>query len=375
MNLPNWNRDSSFFAEFTGRDRELAALARELAALGPRTVSITGAYGIGKTMLAKIFASRHTGAFPGGTHHVHATRFESWVDAISACTSASAPNLLILDDLDALQPEQEPFDLAKFRRLNPTSMLICIARRPVWIGVPDLEIKLGGLSDTDIRTILSRWGHSTDEMSGITELVDRLGRSPLLATSLIDLMSTQWRSPRELLSYLSSFSYAGLVGPEGSPLASGTRQERQIVADVSIVSDDLLRQVYEKPQVLYEITPRRFEEFVAEMLDRLGYQVTLTPPSCDGGKDIYAAKKDDLGSFLYVVECKKYAPDNPVGVGLIRQLNGVVQAERATAGILATTSYFTRGAKELQSRISHQISLKDYVGIREWLKRIFESRV
>ncbi|MBU1723414.1 MAG: restriction endonuclease, partial [Gammaproteobacteria bacterium] len=98
-----------------------------------------------------------------------------------------------------------------------------------------------------------------------------------------------------------------------------------------------------------------------------------TPASKDGGKDIYAARKDHLGSFLYVVECKKYAPDNPVGVGLIRQLNGVVQAERATAGILATTSFFTKGAKEFQARLSHQIGLKDYVGIQEWLDTIFRQ--
>jgi HJR/Mrr/RecB family endonuclease len=103
-------------------------------------------------------------------------------------------------------------------------------------------------------------------------------------------------------------------------------------------------------------------------ITNLGYQITLTPASRDGGKDIYAAKKDHLGTFLYVVECKRYAPDHPVGVGLVRQLNGVVQAEQATAGILAATSFFTREAKEFQRRISNQMSLKDYVGIQEWLK-------
>jgi restriction system protein len=102
-----------------------------------------------------------------------------------------------------------------------------------------------------------------------------------------------------------------------------------------------------------------------ELLDRLGYSVTLTPASKDGGKDIYAARKDHLGSFLYIVECKKYAPDNRIGVGIIRHLNGVVQAEQATAGILATTSFFTSGAREFQRRIAHQISLKDYVAIQD----------
>ena len=121
------------------------------------------------------------------------------------------------------------------------------------------------------------------------------------------------------------------------------------------------------PNLLYSLSPRGFEEVVAELLGRLGYEITLTPASRDGGKDIYAAKKDHLGTFLYVVECKKYAPDRRVGVGLVRQLNGVVQAEQATAGILATTAFFTRGALQFQETIASQLSLKDYVGIQQWL--------
>ena len=82
------------------------------------------------------------------------------------------------------------------------------------------------------------------------------------------------------------------------------------------------------------------------------YDITLTPASRDGGVDIYAAKQLEIGSFLYIVECKKYAPENKAGVGLIRQLLGVVAQRRATAGILATT---------------WQLSLKDYADVEAWL--------
>jgi hypothetical protein len=40
-------------------------------------------------------------------------------------------------------------------------------------------------------------------------------------------------------------------------------------------------------------------------------------------------------------------------------MNDVVQAKQATAGIPATTSFFTKGAAKFQRRIAHQISLKD----------------
>ena len=62
-----------------------------------------------------------------------------------------------------------------------------------------------------------------------------------------------------------------------------------------------------------------------------GYDVELTPQTRDGGKDIYAARRDDLGTFLYIVECKRYAPDNPVGVEVIRALHGVADIDRVTA--------------------------------------------
>jgi restriction system protein len=57
-----------------------------------------------------------------------------------------------------------------------------------------------------------------------------------------------------------------------------------------------------------------------------------------------------------------------VGVEVVRELYGVVQVEKATAGIVATTSHFTKGAKDLQSQLSYQMSLKDYVDVQEWLR-------
>ena len=87
---------------------------------------------------------------------------------------------------------------------------------------------------------------------------------------------------------------------------------------------------------MYSLTPRQFEQVVAELLEKQGYDVELTPPSKDGGKDIYVAKKTSLGRFLYLVECKKYGRGRPVGVELIRQLYGVVEQERVNAGIGAT---------------------------------------
>lgn len=117
------------------------------------------------------------------------------------------------------------------------------------------------------------------------------------------------------------------------------------------------------------ISPRRFEEAAAKLFGQLGYKVELTPASKDGGKDLYIAKKDDLGSFLYYVECKRYAPDRSVGVGLVRSLYGVVEEGRATAGLLLTTSQFTANARSFQNKLEHRLTLSDYTDFKAWLRR------
>ncbi|MCG8073238.1 MAG: restriction endonuclease [Candidatus Thiodiazotropha taylori] len=359
---------------FTGRQKELDVLAREIIGPDPNVVAITGAPGAGKTALAMMFAHIYRDAFPAGAYHVHATPFETLLNSVSASVSnPSSPYLLILDDLESRQPQQQLEEILQLRRSRPSARLICISRIHSWQGQADLTLELGNLNHAEVEELIRKLGVSQSGLNEASQLLQSINGHPLALTLIADLLRSSSRTPRELWQYLQSFSYSGLVDVTGKPLSSNGIEERQIIVDVTHANEEFLKKVYENPSLLYDLSPRRFEEFVAEILDRLGYEITLTPATNDGGKDIYAAKKDDLGSFLYVVECKKYAPENHVGVGLIRQLNGVVQAERATAGILATTSFFTKGAKELQARLSNQISLKDYLGIQEWLNKVFKN--
>jgi HJR/Mrr/RecB family endonuclease len=135
------------------------------------------------------------------------------------------------------------------------------------------------------------------------------------------------------------------------------------------VNDALIAYLARNPAALHTLDPRKFEEIVADLWHQFGYKVQLTPQTRDGGKDIYAAKHDLYGDVLYVIECKKYGRDNPVGVEIVRGLYGVAESERATAGILATTSYFTAPAKEFQKLIPYRLSLHDFDNLRSWLLR------
>lgn len=95
-------------------------------------------------------------------------------------------------------------------------------------------------------------------------------------------------------------------------------------------------------------------------LDAQGYTVELTPQTRDGGKDIIVTQKTDLGDFCIYVECKKYDRSNPVRVKLIRELYGTVMADNVTAGLMVTTSYYTKDAYEYRETVKNRIHLKDY---------------
>jgi HJR/Mrr/RecB family endonuclease len=145
------------------------------------------------------------------------------------------------------------------------------------------------------------------------------------------------------------------------------KDDKTLRIDVANVNAELVRYLARRPEKMVELEPRKFEELVAELLRDLGYEVVLTPASKDGGFDIRAYHKTSIGTFLTLVECKRYSPEHPVGVEVVRGLRGVAELEKASFSMIATTSRFTAGARQFVSRVKHQMSLKDGQGLAEWL--------
>ena len=116
------------------------------------------------------------------------------------------------------------------------------------------------------------------------------------------------------------------------------------------------------------MSPRKFEELVAYLMEKQGYEVTLTKQSRDGGIDIFALKRDGFGSFLTIVDCKRYAEKNAVGIDLVRTMYGTLSIAKASHGIIATTSRFTKDAQVLAEKHKYQISLRDHADIVKWMK-------
>ena len=137
--------------------------------------------------------------------------------------------------------------------------------------------------------------------------------------------------------------------------------------DVEEINAEVVRYLAAHPEKMRTMNPRSFEVLVAELFRAKGYDVEVTPRSKDGGLDIRVVHKTELGRFLTLIECKRYAPENKVGVEIVRGLYGVVSAENATSGLIATTSYFSKGAKSFQKSVESRMSLADFEELKKLL--------
>ncbi|MFP5262514.1 MAG: restriction endonuclease [Blastocatellia bacterium] len=138
---------------------------------------------------------------------------------------------------------------------------------------------------------------------------------------------------------------------------------------IALVNERLAHHFQNDPEALRRIDPFIFERVVAELFEDEGYEVVVTQPRADGGKDIYVYKKDPVTNLMLLVECKRYTPPNKVSVETTRQLYGVVQQERANAGIIVTTSYFTKPAKDFANGVPYQLFLIDFDYLSQWLNK------
>ncbi len=139
------------------------------------------------------------------------------------------------------------------------------------------------------------------------------------------------------------------------------------IIDISSVLDaKLLESFRRNPARLHQLSPRQFEEIIAILFQEFGFEVELTKRTRDGGKDIVAIRHAAAG-LKYLVECKHYSPERPVGVGVVRELLGTVTLEKGTKGILATTSRFTGSARTAIDTIPWMLEGRDFDGLVEWL--------
>lgn len=144
--------------------------------------------------------------------------------------------------------------------------------------------------------------------------------------------------------------------------------EEEINAEVNRACINIFR-VIDNTEAIYNLTPREFEELVAELFKQQDFEIELTPKTRDGGYDIIATKNIGGLPFMLLIECKKYSKENPVGVSLVRSLLGVQSDRKANKAVLVTTSRFTKSARQFAERQQHLISLVDINDLLQMLHK------
>jgi Restriction endonuclease len=142
----------------------------------------------------------------------------------------------------------------------------------------------------------------------------------------------------------------------------------QLQVEVAELQAEFIRYLGAHPDLLYTLHPDKFEDLVAAIFRDRGYEVLQTPRCRDDGRDLVVTYKEPFGTVMTLVECKRYADHRRIGPGLVRQLYGVVERERASHGILATTTFFTKEARRLELQLRYRLSLRDHNDLVQWCR-------
>lgn len=361
-----WSRSSSgLYAEM--RLDEMRALESLLLDTRGRVVNIHGAPGSGKTSLALDFSRRHVEAFPGGTTVIACGDVTNSADALLGLSAIEDERaLFILDDIDKMPLDVLSETFGRIRRLRPEPGVITTSGIPVIATADTYPVGMPPLQASQIVKLLG-------EQSGIP--AQRLESLALLLEG--NLTAAEEASHRlasgmpadRIVEWFESGRLASAWDPSGRALPSESPARTRLDVAVTEVSETLIAELAERPEMLYELDPRKFEELVAELYRRQGFETTLTPASGDEGVDIYVVSRNDLGRALWVVQAKRYAAENRIGAGVVRELYGTVAAKDASAGILVTTSFFQPGATKLEREFEYRLSLKNYLDLQELLRK------
>jgi restriction endonuclease Mrr len=163
-------------------------------------------------------------------------------------------------------------------------------------------------------------------------------------------------------------------GANWNPEVDLPEAERRVVtpeefrSGVVLVTDPrFVQYVTEHPDELQRMDDRQFEEFVAELTKMFGYTPRLGPRGRDGGIDVTAERDTGLIRELMLIQCKRYGPENKVGVQVVKQLYADVEVHGATSGLVVTTSTFTAPALDYIEQVKYRLAGRDLEHLKQWL--------
>lgn len=133
----------------------------------------------------------------------------------------------------------------------------------------------------------------------------------------------------------------GLKTPEGT-----------LIEAVAPFWFEFIEMMNKDPSVMYQLSPRQWEEMIAAAYHRAGFEdVILTPRSGDHGRDIIAVKKG-ICEVRIIDQVKAYKPGHLVDADDVRALMGILPTDGASKACLTTTSGFAPQLKADRASLS-----------------------
>ncbi len=165
----------------------------------------------------------------------------------------------------------------------------------------------------------------------------------------------------------------GLAGEEHFEFVLATLRQLDVsdpLVGMAELGDHLARHVSD----VQAISPRRFEELVADVYRQLGYDVQLTKSTRDGGYDVVLLGRSGCQSPVdhTIVECKRYGSHRRVGVGIVRHLLGVQLEIGARKAKIVASTHFSEPAARTAQRVNagtsgYELELVDIQQLTEML--------
>jgi restriction system protein len=363
---------------FIGRQNEIAKIEDFVFKSKRQFLYIYGKRGIGKTSLIYQFIQKNKKRLDNKVLTLNAFNFDSLPNDFLN----SDKDLLIIDDYyefsgdNAVSIALPTSSLRNIIDNSKAKKVILLSPEPPLFFNNSLQgradfLEIPPFSNQDLDNLF-KVAFNEERYINFNDFYNYFDNNPRsILTALNYYKHSNFEKGIDFLDFLNKpIKQSGLVDINGNPFSSETAEKKLITETIKVINNSLVEKVNSNPSLIFQITPRNFEELVAELLEKEGFKVNLTKKTRDGGKDIFVAQKNNLGNFLYYVECKQYAPENPVGVNLVRELYGTISADRATAGLLVTSSYFTKDAISFTQNIQHQLSLKGYIDLKQWITEI-----
>ncbi|UII80137.1 restriction endonuclease [Flagellimonas sp. CMM7] len=267
--------------------------------------------------------------------------------------------ILVIDDADLMNPAVLNSNITHFLNNNSKIKVILISREYIY-AFHSKAILVSPFTYEETNGFLKR---RKQLLNFSTEIFKVVQGNPLILQMFDD--------------YLNKYSFEEVKNLLESPLRlnfslGSQAKENELIKSVrpSIVTVEslLIEKIKQNPKDIHQLSPREFERLIAEIISESGWKVELTPQTRDGGMDIIASNHTLLGKHVCLIEAKKYRPNNPVGVSLVRNLYGTLLDYQANSSLLVTTSRFTKDAQKFQKRHKNLIGLKDYGNVIDWVE-------